>query len=101
MMVRAEVYRRLGGYNEALAISYNDVDFCFKIREAGLTVVYAPRAQLIHFESQSRKPILDLAESEYFHTRWASMLTSDPYYNEENLEILPGSFEVDHNPRWL
>ncbi|MCK1321661.1 glycosyltransferase [Bradyrhizobium sp. 162] len=101
MMARADVYRRVGGYNEALAISYNDVDFCFKIREAGLTAVFAPRAQLIHFESQSRSPVLDLAESEYFHARWAHMLTSDPYYNEESLEVLPGSFEVKHNPRWL
>jgi GT2 family glycosyltransferase len=101
MMVRADVYRRLGGYNEALAISYNDVDFCFKIREAGLTVVYAPRAELVHFESQSRAPILDLRESEYFHKRWARIVTSDPFYNEENLEVLPGSFEVKHNPRWL
>jgi O-antigen biosynthesis protein len=101
MMARADVYRRVGGYNEALAISFNDVDFCFKIRELGLTAVYAPRAQLIHFESQSRSPVLDVAESEYFHERWAHMLTSDPYYNEENLEVLPGSFEVKHNPRWL
>jgi GT2 family glycosyltransferase len=101
MMARADVYRRVGGYTEGLAISYNDVDFCFKVREAGLTAVYAPRAQLIHFESQSRSPVLDVAESKYFHEHWAHMLTSDPYYNEENLEGLPGSFEVKHNPRWL
>jgi glycosyltransferase involved in cell wall biosynthesis len=101
MMVRSKVYRQVGGYTEALAISYNDVDFCFKIRELNLTAVYAPRAQLIHFESQSRVPVLDLAESAYFHAKWASVLTSDPYYNEENLEVLPGSFEVKHNPRWM
>jgi GT2 family glycosyltransferase len=101
MMTRADVYRRLGGYNESLAISFNDVDYCFRVRAAGLTAVYAPKAELIHFESQSRKPVLDVAESEYFHTHWATMLTQDPFYNEENLQTLPPSFEVQHKPRWF
>jgi O-antigen biosynthesis protein len=101
MMTRADIYRRLGGYNEALAISYNDVDYCLKVREAGLTAVYAPGAELIHFESQSRIPRLERGESEYFHRHWARMLISDPFYNEDNLEVLPASFEVKHNPRVL
>nr|WP_249812424.1 MULTISPECIES: glycosyltransferase [unclassified Bradyrhizobium] len=101
MMTRADLYRRLGGYNEALAISYNDVDYCFKVREVGLTAVYAPGAELIHFESQSRIPRLECGEGEYFHRHWARMLISDPFYNEDNLEVLPASFEVKHNPRAL
>lgn len=101
MMVRADVFQKLDGYTEALAINYNDVDFCFKVSAIGLTTVYAPRAQLIHFESKSREPVLAPAENQYFQERWASILTSDPYYNEDNLEVLPGSFLVKHNPRWL
>ena len=101
MMTRSDLYRRLGGYNQALAISYNDVDYCFKVRESGLTAVYAPKAELIHFESQSRTPNLELAEAAYFHRRWARMAHSDPFYNEQNLEVLPTSFEVKHSSRIL
>jgi GT2 family glycosyltransferase len=101
MMTPAHLYQRLGGYNEELAVSYNDVDYCLKVREAELTVVYAAKAELFHFESLSRKPTLDITEGEYFHTRWARMVTSDPYYNESDLELLPASFEVKHNQRVL
>jgi GT2 family glycosyltransferase len=101
MLTPAPLYRRLGGYNEELAISYNDVDYCLKVREEGLTVVFAPGAELIHFESQSRISVLERGEGEYFHRRWARMVISDPYYNEDNLELLPASFEVKHNPRVL
>jgi len=100
MMTPADLYRRLGGYNEALAVSYNDVDYCFKVRSAGLTAVYAPKAELIHFESQSRKPVLNVAESEYFQSEWARMLTRDPFYNEQNLHTRPPSFEVEYKSRW-
>jgi GT2 family glycosyltransferase len=101
MLTRTDLYRRLGGYNEALAISYNDVDYCLSVRENGLTVVFAPGAELVHFESQSRVPVLERGEGDYFHRRWARMVISDPYYNEENLEVLPASFEVKHNVQVL
>jgi GT2 family glycosyltransferase len=100
MMTRADLYRRLGGYNESLAVSYNDVDYCFKVRSAGFTAVYAPKAELIHFESQSRKPVLHVAENEYFQSEWACMLTRDPFYNERKLKTQPPSFDVHYKSRW-
>ena len=79
MMARASVYREVGGYTEALAVSYNDIDFCLKVGERGLTSVYAPRAELTHFESKSRRASLDIEELHYFYKRWARVST-DPYY---------------------
>ncbi|MCW5745210.1 MAG: glycosyltransferase [Alphaproteobacteria bacterium] len=99
MMTRADLYRRVGGYSESLAISYNDVDYCLKAREAGYTVVYAPGAELTHFESQSRKAVLDKSEHEYFQKRWAPMVTSDPFYNEHCLGVLPATFEIKYTTR--
>ena len=54
MMTRAALYREVGGYTESLAISFNDVDYCLKVAERGYTVVYAPKAEIVHFESKSR-----------------------------------------------
>jgi GT2 family glycosyltransferase len=101
MMTRTEIYRRVGGYNEALAVSFNDVDYCLRVRECGYTVVYAPQAELVHFESQSHEAKLDNFELEYFHRRWAEMVTIDPFYNEENLTVASPTFEVEHNRRQL
>ena len=48
-----ELYVRLGGLDEGFWNGYEDVDYCLKIRHAGLRIVYEPRAVLFHYESQS------------------------------------------------
>jgi GT2 family glycosyltransferase len=101
MMTRAELYRRVGGFNEALAISYNDIDYCLRVRECGLTVVNAPGAVLTHLESASRAAVLDNAEHVYFHKRWARVVTCDPFYSERHFADYPANFEIRYNPRWL
>ncbi len=98
MMTRASNYKAIGGYSKSLAISFNDVDFCLSTIDRGLTVVYAPRAELIHYKSQSRVPELDLDELRFFYRRW-SRIVFDPFYNEAELTVAPPTFEVKHNPR--
>jgi len=48
-----ELYVRLGGLDEGFWNGYEDVDYCLKIRHAGLRIVYEPQAALFHYESQS------------------------------------------------
>ena len=48
-----ELYVRLGGLDEGFWNGYEDVDFCLKIRHAGLRIIYEPTATLFHYESQS------------------------------------------------
>jgi O-antigen biosynthesis protein len=100
MMTRSSNYRNVGGYTEALAVSYNDADFCLKTIERGLTVVYAPKAELVRFESLSRRSSVEIEEVKYFQKRWAH-LVSDPFYNELELTVASPTFEVRHNARIL
>ncbi len=53
LLTPRELYVRLGGLDEGYWNGYEDVDYCFKVREAGFPVVYDGRAALTHFESQS------------------------------------------------
>ncbi|WP_170921269.1 glycosyltransferase [Enhydrobacter aerosaccus] len=101
MMTRRDIYLSVGGFSEDLAVSYNDIDFCQKVRAMGRSVVYAPQATLIHMESQSRTPTLDPKEAEIYQRRWASVDTVDPFYNEVGLTIQPPTFEVTFNGRYL
>jgi len=103
MMTRADIYRKVGGYNEAIAVNYNDVDYCLKMIECGLTVVYAPRAELIHFKSQTRAAGVDFAAAQYFAARWLPLVTLDPFYNENegDLTVAFLPFEIGHNPRQI
>ncbi len=55
MATRAEVFRKQGGFDAGrFAVAFNDMDYCLRLGEAGLDVVYTPHATFIHFESKSR-----------------------------------------------
>lgn len=47
------LYLELGGLDEAYWNGYEDVDYCLKVHERGMRIVYEPAAVLYHFESQS------------------------------------------------
>jgi GT2 family glycosyltransferase len=52
---RRDTWERVGPFDEQrLAVTYNDVDWCVRVRRAGLKVLYAPALSLVHFESKSR-----------------------------------------------
>jgi GT2 family glycosyltransferase len=54
LLVRADYFDRVGGFNQDFAVTFNDVDFCLRLREAGGSVVVTPEPFLIHRESVSR-----------------------------------------------
>lgn len=53
-MTRKDVFEQLGGYDEQLAVGFNDGDFCLRAREAGYAVAFTPYALLYHREFSSR-----------------------------------------------
>ena len=90
LMVKASVFQEVGGYEEALAVSFNDVDLCLKIREKGYLIVFNPVAEAYHFESRSRgydnkgeKKARMEREKLLLQSRWPSYFLpgGDPYYN--------------------
>jgi GT2 family glycosyltransferase/glycosyltransferase involved in cell wall biosynthesis/protein-L-isoaspartate O-methyltransferase len=51
LLVRADVWRELGGFDERfLPMYYEDADLCFAVRERGYRVLFEPGAQVIHHE---------------------------------------------------
>lgn len=89
MMVRREAFELAGGFTEELAVAFNDVDLCLKIRDLGQLVVYDPFAQVIHKESVSRgdeytkeKADRYRREAAYMKETWQAYYEQgDPYYN--------------------
>jgi GT2 family glycosyltransferase len=80
--IRRQVFDELGGFDAALAVSYNDIDLCLRAREAGYEVVCEPRATLVHKECASRRGGDSLEETRLFFRRWGSVLAlPDPYYS--------------------
>jgi len=96
LMIRKDVFDRVGGMDEIFPLNYNDVDFCLKVHEAGYRNIVTPYAQLIHYESLSRKPGLQPNEWETLNQKWRhyfAKLNGDPYYNP-NLSHREVTFEL-------
>jgi GT2 family glycosyltransferase len=89
MLVRARAFHEVSGMDEVnLAVAFNDVDFCLKVRQAGYTVVYMPDVIAEHFESYSRgnddQPLKQARfrdECRSMVERWGEALRHDPYYS--------------------
>lgn len=54
LLVPRAVFERLGRFDIAYTPAYyEDTDFCFKLRAAGLATIYQPRSRVVHFEGIS------------------------------------------------
>ncbi len=90
LATRSDVFRRLGGFDEhAFAVEAGDIDYCLRVQELGLAVLYDPFVTLYHFESKTRGQTgadpkkVERAERELdrLRQRWGERLTRDPWYN--------------------
>ena len=105
MMVRKSIYESVGGMDaEAFKVSYNDVDFCLKVREAGYRIIWTPHAIVMHEGNVSQKQV-DLAthkekllrfktEQRAMYHKWLPALIADPAYNP-NLSLKGEGFELE------
>jgi glycosyltransferase involved in cell wall biosynthesis len=88
LMVRRAVFAEAGGFDEAIAVAFNDVDLCLRLRSRGYRNIWTPFAELIHHESASRglddnpeKIARFQREVDFMRNRWGAVLASDPHYN--------------------
>jgi GT2 family glycosyltransferase len=88
LMMRRSVFDEVGGFDEDLTVSFNDVDLCLKVVRAGYRIVSLPHVQLYHFESLSRghdvgtlKIARSLSEQRKMRERWAEIIANDPCYS--------------------
>ena len=101
MMTKASVFREAGGLSPELAVAFNDIDYCMKVRALGKLVVYAPYACLYHYESKSRgledtpqKVERFNREVAIFIKKWPDIIKNgDPYYNP-NLTLRKSNFAL-------
>lgn len=94
LMVRADLYKAVGGCCEDLPVNFNDVDLCLKLRRRGLHVVYEPACRLLHFASASRDPRVRPEELALFRERWAAEIADDPFYENAVFPTMPPCFEI-------
>jgi glycosyltransferase involved in cell wall biosynthesis len=106
LAVKKTIFEEVNGLNEEnLAVAFNDVDFCIKVRQARYRNLWTPNAILYHHESASRGS--DEApenknrfqkEVKYMKETWSNVLQNDPTYNP-NLTLDREDFSLSFPPR--
>lgn len=101
LMVDKKKFQEIGGFDEKLAVTYNDVDLCFKLLEHGYYNVVRNDAILYHHESISRgNDVLDdkkmkrlVQERENLYKMHPKYYYRDPFYSP-NLSQFHNDFRI-------
>jgi GT2 family glycosyltransferase len=113
LVVRKSAFEEIGGLNETdLAVAFNDVDFCLRLRKKGYRNVWTPHAELYHHESATRgaeqtPENVERFEREidYMRTNWGDEMDHDAFYNENFSTNINECFQLAFPPRrkkpWL
>jgi GT2 family glycosyltransferase len=84
-MVRADVFRESGGFDEAFnPVQFEDTDLCYRIRSRGHRVVYEPAVEMYHYESTTTAGTAGLPNTALvvrhgllFRNRWLSVIEKE------------------------
>jgi GT2 family glycosyltransferase len=102
--IRRSVFLEIGGFNEALAVAFNDVLLCLDALHHGYRNIYIGTTLVIHYESKSRgfdntpeKQALFHKEATYARGKHKALFRDDPYYSPNlSLDTL---YELAFPPR--
>jgi O-antigen biosynthesis protein len=106
LATRREVFEALEGFDQALGVDLNDVDYCLRAGVRGLRTMYEPAAELIHHESPSRGTAGGVGDIVQFVDRWKGYIADgDRYFNPHLTRADPscrlaGPDEKDDWNRW-
>lgn len=106
LVVRRGVYEQVGGFDVSLPVAFNDVDFCIRVRRAGVRIVWTPAVEMMHHESATlgapgtpERRTQFARDVDDVRRRWADILDHDPYYSP-NLSLGSSSqFQLASPPR--
>jgi GT2 family glycosyltransferase len=89
LVTRRSDYQEAGGMDEMrFPVTFNDVDYCLKLRALGKRVVFTPHAKLVRreaadrgFHRQARHTERFERELQNLRAKWGAVLGADPYYS--------------------
>ena len=101
MLMKKEAYDRVGGFDEKLQVSFNDVEICFHLHTLGYRNVCCNNTYLYHHESLSRGADAGLEkvrrlheERDYLYGKYPQLWNYDPYYSSLFVrDVLDDGFE--------
>jgi GT2 family glycosyltransferase len=98
MMIRRDVFQKVGGFNPGYEIVFSDVEICLKILEAGYRILCTPHARLTHYEGKSRFRYTPSEDIQFGLDRLGGFIQQGDRYYNNNLSLqstIPALRSVD------
>ncbi|MBN1291342.1 MAG: glycosyltransferase [Candidatus Latescibacteria bacterium] len=90
MMLRKQTLTEVGFFDEDFFMYGEDLDLCYRIKQAGWKIYYVPWTEIIHFKGESTKTVPSLKSVRVFYD--AMQIFVDKHHSKESKL---------HFPRWL
>ncbi|OGY11709.1 MAG: hypothetical protein A3H88_01070 [Candidatus Blackburnbacteria bacterium RIFCSPLOWO2_02_FULL_44_9] len=74
-LITPKGFKRVGLLNEKFFMYFEDLDYCKRIRKAGLKIYYLPNAEIIHYHGVSGKSLADQKD------QWRRLVPSSKIYH--------------------
>ena len=85
LLIKKEIFHKIGGFDNIFDVYYGDAYLCLKIIDAGYRVIYTPFTKLLHEGSYtirtSNSSHFDVESHSEFTKKWPHLKNGDPYYN--------------------
>jgi GT2 family glycosyltransferase len=81
LLISTSNFQNIGGFDEGLATSCQDLDLCLKLQEAGLQNWVLPDCYVRHFETVTRIKRNQAREITQVSLKWGMKLAMNDYYS--------------------
>ncbi len=93
IMIKADLWNEIGGFDEAFAPAYyEDTDLAFEVRKHGYKVMYQPLSVVVHFEgvsngtdTNSGQKAYQVVNAQKFYDKWKDVLEAEHFPNGEEV----------------
>lgn len=87
LMIRADLFKRLGGLDDQYFMYFEETDFCYRARRLGYQVVFVPFAVIIHFGGESSQAVAH--QPVFYKTVYSYFFRSQYRFYRKHYGFLP------------
>jgi glycosyltransferase involved in cell wall biosynthesis len=96
--ISKEKLSKVNGWTEDFNNSYNDVDFCMKLVDIGLSILQDNTVKMEHSEAMSRDETFSLTEFELLKSRWQKFLGNEMFLRSPEAAPAPVKCQTSKSP---
>ena len=78
MLIKKDIFEKIGGFNEDYFLFYEDADLCKRLTDAGYVIYFYPESDIIHLKGENVNE--EFSGKTYFYAKQSQLL----YYQKHN-----------------